>query len=101
MLKTTWLIDSNFQTISLHKSIKYLVSDIKNFKESIFKIHKYILNKTIDDNKANEVQNLKDNGKVAWEFILAIYEVYLLEIKSSQSSVLKLVDLRQVSKIKK
>ena len=27
--------------------------------------------------------------------------IYLLEIKSSQSSVLKLVDLRQVSKIKK
>ena len=52
------------------------MSDIKNFKESLSKIHKYILNKTIDGNKANKVQNLKDIGKVIWEFILAIYEAY-------------------------
>ncbi len=52
------------------------MSDIKNFKKSFSKIHKYILNKTIDGNKANEVQNLKDISKVVWEFILAIYEAY-------------------------
>ena len=75
-VKITWLIDSNFQTISLYKFIEYLVSNIKNFKKSLSKIHKYILNKTIDGNKANEVQNLKNIGKVAWEFILAIYKAY-------------------------
>ena len=52
------------------------MSNIKNFKESLSKIHKYILNKTIDGNKANEVQNLKDISKVVWEFILAIYKAY-------------------------
>ena len=37
---------------------------------------KYILGKSIDGDKVNEVQDLKDVGKAAWEFISAIYKLH-------------------------
>jgi len=68
--------NGDFWTISLHRSMEHLVSDIKNIKESLSRMYKYILGKTIDRNKANKVQNLKDVGKAVWEFISAIYEAH-------------------------
>ena len=56
--------------------MEHLASNIKNIKDSLSRMHKYILGKTIDGNKANEVQDLKGVGKAAWEFILAIYKAY-------------------------
>ena len=50
--------DSEFRAVSLHKSIKHIVSDIKNIKESLYRIQKYILDKAIDSNKANNVKDL-------------------------------------------
>jgi len=35
---------------------------------------KYIHNKKIENSKSNEVDNLKGIGKVAWNFISAIYK---------------------------
>ena len=35
---------------------------------------KYILNKSVERDKVNDFDNLKDIGKVAWDFILAIYD---------------------------
>ena len=35
---------------------------------------KYIHNKKIENSKSNEVTDLKDISKVAWNFISAIYE---------------------------
>ena len=35
---------------------------------------KYIHNKKIENSKSNEVADLKDISKVAWNFISAIYE---------------------------
>ena len=35
---------------------------------------KYIHNKKIENSKSNEVTDLKDIGKVAWNFISAIYK---------------------------
>ena len=37
-------------------------------------MYKYILGKSINEDKANEVQNLESIGKAAWEFLLAIYK---------------------------
>ena len=68
--------DGDFQTIFLHRSMKHLVSDIKNIKNSLSRMQKYILDKSINNDKANKVQNLKSVGKVAWDFILAIYEAH-------------------------
>ena len=35
---------------------------------------KYILNKSVERDKVNDFDNLKDVGKVAWDFISAIYD---------------------------
>jgi len=45
--------------------MEHLASNIKNIKDSLSRMHKYILGKTIDGNKANEVQDLKGVGKAA------------------------------------
>jgi len=57
--------DSKFRAIFLHGSIEHLVSNISNIKESLGKIQKYILGKTIEGDKAKNIKNLKDIGKVA------------------------------------
>ena len=62
--------DSNFQAISLHSSIEHLVSDIKNIKDSLIRMHKYILGKSINGDKANSIKDLEGIGKEAWEFYL-------------------------------
>ena len=66
--------DNNFYAISLHRSMKYLALDIKHIKESLCQIQKYILNKSIESNKANDVKDLENVGKVAWGFISALYK---------------------------
>ena len=35
---------------------------------------KYILNKSVERDKVNDFDDLKDVGKVAWDLILAIYD---------------------------
>ena len=62
--------------ISLHSFIKHLVFDIKNIKDFLSRIYKYILDKSINNNKANDVKNLKAISKVAWEFPFVIYETH-------------------------
>ena len=53
-----------------------MASDIKNIKEFLARIGKYILGKFINSDKANDVKDLEDIGKTAWKFLLAIYEAY-------------------------
>ena len=57
--------DSNFHAISLHGSMEYLVSDVKYIKKSLRRMQKYILNKSIKDNKANDIKNLEGVREVA------------------------------------
>jgi len=47
--------------------------NIKNIKESLFRIEKYILGKSINGSKVNENKDFKGLGKAAWRFILALY----------------------------
>ena len=60
--------------VSLHGLIEYLVSDIHNIKESLTRIQKYILDKSIKSDQANDIKDLEDIGKVTWEFISTIYK---------------------------
>jgi len=39
-------------------------------------MQKYILNKSIEENKANNVKDLVGIGEVAWKFISALYKFY-------------------------
>ena len=47
--------------------------DSKNIKKSLNCLAKYISNKNIDTNKANNVKDLKGIDTVAWNLILSIY----------------------------
>ena len=68
--------NGDFQAISLHRSMEHLVSDVKNIKESLTRMYKYILGKSINGDKANNVKDLEGIGKVAWKFILSLYEAH-------------------------
>ena len=57
--------DSEFRAISLYSSMEHLGLDIKNIKESLFRMEKYILGKGIDSSKANDIKDLKGLGKAA------------------------------------
>jgi len=67
------LWDGNFHPVSLHSSIEHLFSNSKNIKESLNQLAKYIGNKSIDMNKANDIKDLKGIGKVAWNLVASIY----------------------------
>ena len=68
--------NGDFHVVSLHSSIEYLALDIKNIKEFLSRMYKYILGKSINNDKANDVKDLEGVGKVAWEFLLVIYEAH-------------------------
>ena len=56
--------DGKFHAVSLYRSIKHLASDIKNIKDSLHRIGKYIKDKSIIDSNANSVKDLEGMGKV-------------------------------------
>jgi len=55
--------DGNFHAVSLHESIEHLALDVQNIKESLSRMRKYILGKSIESDKANEVEDLKNMDK--------------------------------------
>jgi len=57
----TW--GSNFYLVSLYSLIEYLASDIKNIKDSLKFMTKYITNKKMDSSKANDFADFKDIGE--------------------------------------
>ena len=57
--------NSNFRVILLHSSMEYLASNISNIKESLGRIQKYILSKTIESNNTNNIKDFKGISKVA------------------------------------
>jgi len=70
----TNLWDGNFLPISLYDTLKHLLFDSKNIKESLKQITNYIKNKSINCNKLNDIPDLKRMGEVVWNFILTIYD---------------------------
>lgn len=72
MDKDSW--DSEFRAISLYRSMEHLASDIKNIKDSLHRMQKYILGKVINGDRANNIKDLEGIGKAVWEFIIALYK---------------------------
>ena len=68
------LCDGNFHSISLHGSIKYLVLESKNIKDSLNFIAKYINNKQVNPAKANNLKNFNSIGEAFWNLISFIYQ---------------------------
>jgi len=56
--------------------MEHLASDIKNIKDSLHKMRKYIMGKSINEGNTNNVKNLEGISKVVWEFISAFYNTY-------------------------
>ena len=68
--------------------MEHLVSDVKNIKESLIRMCKYILGKSIDSNKANNIKDLEGIGKTAWEFISSLYEAHWGSLYMNNSKTL-------------
>ena len=68
--------DSNFNAILLHRFMEHLASDVKNIKNSLIRMCKYILCKAIKGDKANSVKDLKNVSKAVWKSILSLYKAY-------------------------
>ena len=73
MDQDTW--NGDFHPISIHGSIEYIISDIKNIKTSLCQMSNYVLNKKVEEGKVNDFKDLKSIGKKAWNLILAIYNM--------------------------
>ena len=69
------LWNGNFHPILLHGSLEQLLSDSKNIIDSLYYIAKYIKNKKIDIAKSNNIEDLKDMGEAAWNFVSSIYSL--------------------------
>ena len=68
------LWNGNFHPISLYSSMKYLVSDSKNIKDSLNFMDKYISNKQVNFSKSNDLEDFHGIGKAIWNFISSIYQ---------------------------
>ena len=58
----------------LHGSIEQIALDTKNIKDSLNFIARYISNKKINSNKANDLLNFNSMGDSIWDFISAVYQ---------------------------
>ena len=68
-------LNGDFHAISLHGAIKHLASEVKNIKDFLWRMGKYIRGKSIDSNP-NNIKDLEGVGKVVWEFLSSIYNLY-------------------------
>ena len=64
--------DGDFHATSLHRAMEYLASDIKNIKDSLWRMGKYIRGKSIN-NDPNNIKNFEGVSKAVWKFLSSIY----------------------------
>ena len=67
------LWSGSFHPISLHSSIEHFVSDSKNIKITLNFLAKYILNKQVNGNTANDLSDFDGMSDAIWNFISAVY----------------------------
>ena len=67
--------DGDFCTTLLYGAMKYLVSDVKNIKDFLWRMGKYIRGKSINSNP-NNIKDLEGISKAVWEFLSSIYNSY-------------------------
>ena len=66
--------NGGFHPISLHGSIKHIVSNAENIKDSLKFMAKYIASKQLELLKANDVMDFVSIGDAVWNFISSIYK---------------------------
>jgi len=67
------LWSGSFHPISLHGSMEHFALDSKNIKVTLSFLAKYILNKQVNGNAANELGNFDGMGDAIWNFISVVY----------------------------
>jgi len=69
------LWSGSFHPISLHGSIKHCASDFKNIKVTLNFLAKYVQNKQVNGNTANDLNEFNGMGDAIWNFISSVYGV--------------------------
>jgi len=67
------LWSGSFHPISLHGSIEHFASDSKSIKVTLNFLAKYIQNKQVNGNMANDLNNFDGMGDAIWNFISSVY----------------------------
>ena len=67
------LWSGSFHPISLHGSIEHFASDSKNIKVTLNFLAKYIQNKQVNGNTANDLSDFDGMGDAIWIFISSVY----------------------------
>ena len=67
------LWSGNFHPIFFHRSIKQIASDVKNIKDLLNFMARYILNKKVNLKTANEFKDFDSIGNAVWNFISLVY----------------------------
>ena len=67
------LWSGSFHPISLHGLIEHFALDSKNIKVTLNFLAKYILNKQVNGNMANDLSDFDGMGDTIWNFISAVY----------------------------
>ena len=81
------LWDGEFCAVSLHGSMEYLVSDIKNIKEFLWRMGKYIKGKSVNTN-SNNVKDLDSIGKEIWKLLSVVYNSHWNGLQVDDSKTL-------------
>ena len=53
--------------------MKYITSDVKNIKDSLNFMARYIANKQVNSSKANDLEDFNGIGESIWNFISSVY----------------------------
>ena len=67
------LWSGNFQSISLHGSVEYIASDLKNIKQSLNFMARYISNKKVNPKSSNNLNDFDGIGDTVWNFLFSVY----------------------------
>ena len=68
------LWSGDFHSISLHGSVKQIASDMKNIKQSLNFMARYISNKKVNPKSFNDLNDFDGIGDVVWNFLSSIYQ---------------------------
>ena len=68
------LWNSNFHPISLHRSIDHIALDIKNIKNTLNFMARYISNKQVNSSKSNDLEDFNSIDEAIWNFISSVYQ---------------------------
>ena len=68
------LWSGNFQSISHHGSVEHIASDLKNIKQLLNFIAKYIFNKKVNPKSSNDLNDFDGISDAVWNFLSSVYQ---------------------------